>query len=192
MIRKFFDMLHTVWLYLNELKCHKEVTWFGCVWIYDLVSDHKKNISSRFYNTVDFNFSPLRIFQFQPTFWVFIEFLDHSKFKNFIKFHQIFIYVKSYLTKMDISERISIQSAKYLCHGKSISCRRKIMSRTTCAYPFWIISRVVHGPNDLLTSKLEFEKIEFHVFFRLFGLIRLGLVSIMKNKKMIFEDFWEG
>ena len=102
-----FYMLHTVWLYLNELKCHKEVTWLGCVWIYDLVSDHKKNISSRFYNTVDFNFGPPRIFQFQPTFWVFIEFLDHSKFKNFIKFHQIFIYVKSYLTKMDISERAS-------------------------------------------------------------------------------------
>ena len=186
-------MLHTVWLYLNELKCHKEVTWFGCVWIYDLVSDHKKNISSRFYNTVDFNFSPLRIFQFQPTFWVFIEFLDHSKFKNFIKFHQIFIYVKSYLTKMDISEcasRSNLQNiyvTAKVFHVVVKSCLGLPVRTHFGSYLGWFMVQMTFWPRNSSSKKIE-----FHVFFRLFGLIRLGLVSIMKNKKMIFEDFWEG
>ena len=89
------------------------------------------------------------------------------------------------------------------------------MSRTTHAYPFWIMSsagihgpnpvgpgpsewrsmdpwsRVVHGPNDLLprnsSSKTSSRKIEFHVFF---SFIWPNSIGPCVGHKKWENDFW--
>ena len=54
-------MLHTVWLYLNELKCHKEVTKRLRLNIRLGIKPQKEQFELLFlfYNTADFNFGPL-------------------------------------------------------------------------------------------------------------------------------------
>ena len=161
----------------------------GCVWIYDLVSYHKKNILnyySRFIIRLISILAHLRIFQFKPTFWVFIEFLDHAKFKNFIKFHQIIIYVKSYLIKMDISERASrsnlqnIYVTAIVFHVVVKSCLGLPELTHFGLYLGWFTARMTQLDGSRIRTYIFRNRQKMGYFF-IEIIISLGLVSSMKK-----------